>query len=143
MVLQSSSRQGPVDVSVVSTRLTYNADQICGPRPSRTNEVGVYYEYDRPFFTFNHIFTPQSLAEETSHMFLGVRILVKDTNESSAMTYASLERDPVVLPLHNVLIFLWKMSRLVGKPTMWFPNRFDTNRPVQLQKQARSLKFRS
>ena len=27
------------------------------------------------------------------------------------------------------------------KPTMWFPNRSDTNRPVQLQKQARSLKF--
>ena len=24
---------------------------------------------------------------------------------------------------------------------MWFPNRFDTNRPVQLKKQARSLKF--
>ena len=25
---------------------------------------------------------------------------------------------------------------------MWFPNRFDTNRPVQAQKRARSLKFR-
>ena len=25
---------------------------------------------------------------------------------------------------------------------MWFPNRSDTNRPVQAQKQARSLKFR-
>ena len=24
---------------------------------------------------------------------------------------------------------------------MWFPNRSDTNRPVQLQKQIRSLKF--
>ena len=23
------------------------------------------------------------------------------------------------------------MSRLVGKPTMWFPNRSDTNRPGQ------------
>ena len=33
------------------------------------------------------------------------------------------------------------MSHLVEKPTMWFPNRSDTNRPVQLQKQARSLKF--
>ena len=32
------------------------------------------------------------------------------------------------------------MSHFVGKPTMWFPNRSDTNRPVQLQKQARSLK---
>ena len=34
-----------------------------------------------------------------------------------------------------------EMSRLVGKPTMWFPNRSDTNRPVQTQKRARSLKF--
>ena len=28
------------------------------------------------------------------------------------------------------------------KPTVWFPNRSDTNRPVQTQKRARSLKFR-
>ena len=34
------------------------------------------------------------------------------------------------------------MSRLVGKPTMWFPTRPDTNRAAQSQKQARSLKFR-
>ena len=34
------------------------------------------------------------------------------------------------------------MSHLVGKPTMWFPNRSDTNRDVQAQKRARSLKFR-
>ena len=34
------------------------------------------------------------------------------------------------------------MSRLVGKPTMWFPNRSDINRPVQSQKRARILKFR-
>ena len=27
------------------------------------------------------------------------------------------------------------------KPTMWFPTRSDINRSVQLQKQARSLKF--
>ena len=25
---------------------------------------------------------------------------------------------------------------------MWFPNRSDTNRPVQVQKRARSMKFR-
>ena len=33
------------------------------------------------------------------------------------------------------------MNRLMGKPTMWFPNKSNTNRPVQLQKQARSLKL--
>ena len=26
------------------------------------------------------------------------------------------------------------LSRLVGKPTMWFPTRSDTNRPVKSQK---------
>ena len=36
-----------------------------------------------------------------------------------------------------------QMSHLVGKPTMWFPHRSDTNRPEQSQKRARSLKFRS
>ena len=29
----------------------------------------------------------------------------------------------------------------MGKPTMWFPNRSDTNLVVQAQEQARSLKF--
>ena len=33
------------------------------------------------------------------------------------------------------------MSHLVGKPTMWFPNRSDTNRAVQAQKMARDWKF--
>ena len=33
------------------------------------------------------------------------------------------------------------MSRDMRKPTMWFSNRFDTNRTVQLQKKARTLKF--
>ena len=33
-----------------------------------------------------------------------------------------------------------KLIRLVGKPTMWFPNMSDTNRPVQAQKTDRSLK---
>ena len=31
----------------------------------------------------------------------------------------------------------------MGKPTMWFSNRSDTNRPVQAQKRVRSLKFRT
>ena len=36
----------------------------------------------------------------------------------------------------------YHLSRLVGKPTMWFPNRSDTNRLVQAQKRTRGLKFR-
>ena len=34
-----------------------------------------------------------------------------------------------------------QLSHLVGKPTMWFPNRSDTNWSVPSQKMARSLKF--
>ena len=34
-----------------------------------------------------------------------------------------------------------KMNRLVGKPTMWFANRSDTNRAVQAQTRARILRF--
>ena len=37
--------------------------------------------------------------------------------------------------------FFCHLSRLVGKPTMWFRNRSDTNQAVQSQKRARSLKF--
>ena len=33
------------------------------------------------------------------------------------------------------------MSRLVGKPTMWFPNRSDINWAVQSQKMVRGWKF--
>ena len=44
--------------------------------------------------------------------------------------------------LEDAVNIVSNMSRLVGKPTMWFPNRSDTNRPVQAQKRARSLKFR-
>ena len=36
--------------------------------------------------------------------------------------------------------FHHNLSCLVGKPT-WFPNRSDTNRAVQSQKTARSMKF--
>ena len=33
------------------------------------------------------------------------------------------------------------LSRFMGKPSMWFLNRSNTNQAVQSQKQARSLKF--
>ena len=62
-----------------------------------------------------------------------------------------IEQKPIpstkLLPVSIILLMSvsesWQshLSRLVGKPTMWFLNRSDTNRPVQLQKQARSLKF--
>ena len=43
---------------------------------------------------------------------------------------------------HEILLIgLEDMSRLVGKPTLWFLNRSDTNRAVQAQKMVRDKKF--
>ena len=33
------------------------------------------------------------------------------------------------------------LSHVMRKPTMWFPNKSDTNRAVQPQKMARGWKF--
>ena len=53
-----------------------------------------------------------------------------------------IQRQPTLLRTTAAdRINIQQLSRLVGKPTMWFPNRSDTNRPVQSQKRARSLKF--
>ena len=35
-----------------------------------------------------------------------------------------------------------QLSRVIRKPTFWFPTWSDTNQAVQLQKVARGLKFR-
>ena len=35
-----------------------------------------------------------------------------------------------------------ELSRVMRKPTFWFPTWSDTNQAVQLQKMARGLKFR-
>ena len=62
-----------------------------------------------------------------------------DKAEDHAVPNVLSPRDLVFRPVLGTKTV--QMSHLVGKPTMWFPNRYDTNRPVKLQKQARSLKF--
>ena len=47
----------------------------------------------------------------------------------------------IILKSHKKSTHNKHTSHLVKKPTMWFPTRSDTNQSVQLQKQARSLKF--
>ena len=54
----------------------------------------------------------------------------------------SLATGGKVVPRQVFASYILNLSRLLGKPTMWFPNRSDTNQPVQVQKRARSLKFR-
>ena len=62
-------------------------------------------------------------------------------NTDSAMKSKSAVGGGGESKIWKPIIHVQDMSRLVGKPTMWFPNRSDTNQPVHAQKRARSLKF--
>ena len=57
--------------------------------------------------------------------------VVKDLKECEPKTLQSL---------YNASCY--NVSRVMGKPTFWFPTWSDTNSAVQLQKIARGLKFR-
>ena len=61
------------------------------------------------------------------------------TCEMYSFSNHHLDRDTRA-PLYSISFI--HMSHLVENQAMWFPNRSDTNRPVQAQKRARSLKFR-
>ena len=71
----------------------------------------------------------ENILTNTIHTVLHTEVTTCITN------YKQFQPSPLVIQprIH--------MSRLVGKPTMWFSNRSDTNRAVQAQKSARSLKF--
>ena len=63
---------------------------------------------------------------------------------STLYNFGSLRQQEYMFEILNKTSFtdgILHMSHLVGKPTMWFSNRPDTNRPVQAQKRARILKF--
>ena len=62
-------------------------------------------------------------------------------NSPMPLILDKLKRDAQFLAIKIVLIVFYHLSHLVGKPTMWFPNRSDTNRDIQSQKMVRSLKF--
>ena len=49
--------------------------------------------------------------------------------------------NPTSSGLYMDVLVMRFLSRLMRKPTMWFPNRSDTNQSVQAQKMARGLKF--
>ena len=48
--------------------------------------------------------------------------------------------EPRYATLPNIMVGY--LSRVVRKPTFWFPTWSNTNRTVKLQKMARGLKFR-
>ena len=79
----------------------------------------------------NFIFTSQSCVRTVSYT-KQLTVLFLDNSPKGRLPVPSA---------HSFTSTNRQMSRLVGKPTMWFPNRSDTNRLIQSQKRARSLKF--
>ena len=73
---------------------------------------------------------------KSSTMVYGVRCAMMGSIPMLLMLYV----DTLVTSKY-VLGTVTHLSRLVGKPTMWFPNRSDTNRAVQAQSMARDWKF--
>ena len=49
---------------------------------------------------------------------------------------------PKALDFHILDSRISLLSRVMRKPTFWFPTWSDTNQAVQLQKMARGMKFR-
>ena len=83
---------------------------------------------------------PTGKLHHTSYSILIHLILrMKAGARSSKMVRSDSQFDSHVTDLCWPKIMY--VSRLVGKPTMWFLTRSDTNWPVQAQKQARSLKL--
>ena len=68
----------------------------------------------------------------------------KDPNGRTVFIHSHQLHSILISAPFYIVVYVYMaryLSHLVGKPTMWFPNRSNTNRAVLAQKQARSLKF--
>ena len=85
-----------------------------------------------------HTFQEYSMVQSGARAKFAKSICSQSMTIQAFQTVIHVQGDPeYLIPFQSLII----LSRLVGKPTMWFPNRSDTNRAVQAQKRARSLKF--
>ena len=87
--------------------------------------------------------TLKAKAPSKSKQMFKPHITVKDIHW--VITVPAIWEDKAKLIMREAAIEVGRhhnLSRIVGKPTMWFPNRSDTNQAVQSQKQAGILKFR-
>ena len=90
-------------------------------------------------FTYSTIPLLKSEISGYKPTFVSVQASLCWTCSKILKTYFLVSCDMALITTES----LWEqMSRLVGKPTMWFPNSSDTNQAAQSQKQARSLTFR-
>ena len=63
------------------------------------------------------------------------------SNNGDGIKTQKKERNVPIDALPSVMEKEQQLSRLVGKPTMWFLTKSDTNQAVQAQKMARDWKF--
>ena len=74
-----------------------------------------------------------SINSEFNTLPLHRSLHFSEMSKSEKTVLTSIQHGSVTVPYY--------LSLLVGKPTMWFPNRSDTNRAVYAQKMARDWKF--
>ena len=78
------------------------------------------------------------------HLWLRFAEITNKPYHLACVTFSRQSNFKTSILYRNTLYSKFKVlnvSRIMRKPTMWFPNRFDTNRAVQAQKMARSWNF--
>ena len=114
-------------------------DQLCGYREADQRLCFCYTDSTIPLLSksIDSSFQPSSVTAQTSLCLCLHRLVCVGPGRKPHCWFSRVTAHMCILMRYSLIY----MSRLVEKPTMWFPNRSDTNQPVQLQKQARSLKF--
>ena len=71
------------------------------------------------------------------------RLCVPDQPDTTTCTGSHDDRQVLSQDLCGILYskLMQYLSCLVGKPTLWVPNKSDTNRAVQSQKKTRDCTF--
>ena len=109
------------------------------------------------FCDFKAMVIKRGLESSTTfgYMYMKITLLIKHTNTMQYTAIKMAVKISILDEKYNIVdisfenikvvececMYMYYLSRLVEKPTMWFPNRSDTNRAVQSQKMARTLKF--
>ena len=81
--------------------------------------MATVYMYFRVSHSLSSIIKPKSESQKAAQREIDEAM--KKVREAQSLITAAADSG----------MFIAYMSHLVGKPTMWFPNRSDTNRTVQ------------
>ena len=91
---------------------------------------------------FSCILIYNPLNKDVSSIKLHCRGQTRRSDGSSLKITSIVTFSGYLIEVLVVMFGYFHMSRVMRKPTFWFPTWSDTNRAVQPQKMARDLKFR-